>query len=31
VTGFKWEVKDAKGGIGEFSIKSIEFLMEVAM
>jgi hypothetical protein len=26
VTGFKWEVKDAKGGIGEFSIKSIEFL-----
>ena len=26
VTGIKWEVKDAKGGIGELSIKSIEFL-----
>jgi len=26
VTGLKWEVKDAKGGIGELSIKSIEFL-----
>ena len=26
VTGFKWEVKDAKGGIGEISIMSIEFL-----
>ena len=26
VRGFKWEVKDAKGGIGEISIKSIEFL-----
>ena len=26
ITGFKWEVKDAKGGIGEISIKSIEFL-----
>ena len=26
ITGFKWEVKDAKGGIGELSIKSIEFL-----
>jgi hypothetical protein len=28
ITGFKWEVKDAKGGIGEISIKSIEFLDE---
>ena len=26
VTGLKWEVKDAKGGIGELSIKSVEFL-----
>lgn len=26
VTGFKWEVKDAKGGIGEISIKSVELL-----
>ena len=26
VTGIKWEVKDAKGGIGELSIKAIEFL-----
>ena len=26
VKGFKWEVKDAKGGLGEISIKSIEFL-----
>ncbi len=26
VTGLKWEVKDSKGGIGELSIKSIEFL-----
>ena len=26
VRGFKWEVKDAKGGLGEISIKSIEFL-----
>ena len=26
VTGLKWEVKDAKGGVGELSIKSIEFL-----
>ena len=26
VMGLKWEVKDAQGGIGEISIKSIEFL-----
>ena len=26
VTGLKWEVKDSKGGVGELSIKSIEFL-----
>lgn len=26
VTGLKWEVKDAKGGIGELSIKAVEFL-----
>ena len=26
VTGFKWETKEAKGGIGQISIKSIEFL-----
>jgi hypothetical protein len=26
VTGLKWEVKDAKGGFGSISIKSIEFL-----
>ena len=26
VKGLKWEVKDAKGGIGEFSIKAVEFL-----
>ena len=26
VTGFKWEVKDAKGGIGEISIKAVELL-----
>lgn len=26
VKGLKWEVKDAKGGIGEISIKSVEFL-----
>ena len=26
VTGFKWEVKDPKGGVGSLSIKSIEFL-----
>ncbi len=26
IKGFKWEVKDAKGGIGEISIKAIEFL-----
>ena len=26
VTGLKWEVKDAKGGVGELSIKAIEFL-----
>lgn len=26
VKGLKWEVKDAKGGLGELSIKSIEFL-----
>ena len=28
VKGFKWEVKDAKGGLGEISIKSVEFLDE---
>ena len=26
IKGFKWEVKDAQGGIGEISIKKIEFL-----
>lgn len=26
VKGLKWEVKDAKGGIGELSIKAVEFL-----
>ena len=26
IKGLKWEVKDAKGGIGEISIKAIEFL-----
>ena len=26
VKGIKWEVKDAKGGVGSLSIKSIEFL-----
>ena len=26
IKGFKWEVKDAKGGIGEISIKAVEFL-----
>ena len=26
VAGLKWEVKNAKGGVGELSIKSIEFL-----
>ena len=26
VTGFKWEIKDAQGGTGTISIKSIEFL-----
>ena len=26
VTGLKWEVKDAKGGVGELSIKAVEFL-----
>ena len=28
IKGFKWEVKDAQGGIGEISIKKIEFLDE---
>ena len=28
ITGFKWEVKDAQGGIGEISIKAVEFLDE---
>jgi len=28
IKGFKWEVKDAKGGIGEISIKAVEFLDE---
>ena len=28
IKGFKWEVKDAKGGLGEISIKKIEFLDE---
>ena len=26
IKGLKWEVKDAKGGLGEISIKAIEFL-----
>ncbi len=26
IKGIKWEVKDAKGGIGEISIKAVEFL-----
>ena len=26
VTGFRWEIKDAKGGTGKISVKSIEFL-----
>ena len=26
IKGLKWEVKDAKGGIGELSIKAVEFL-----
>lgn len=26
VAGLKWEVKDAKGGVGELSIKAVEFL-----
>ncbi len=26
IKGLKWEVKDAKGGIGEISIKAVEFL-----
>ena len=26
VKGLKWEVKDAKGGVGELSIKAVEFL-----
>jgi hypothetical protein len=26
VTGLKWELKDAAGGIGSFSIKAVEFL-----
>ncbi len=26
ITGIKWEVKDAQGGIGEISIKAVEFL-----
>ena len=28
IKGIKWEVKDAKGGIGEISIKAVEFLDE---
>jgi hypothetical protein len=28
IKGLKWEVKDAKGGIGEITIKSIEFLKD---
>ena len=28
IKGFKWEVKDAKGGIGDISIKAVEFLDE---
>ena len=28
IKGLKWEVKDAKGGIGEISIKAVEFLDE---
>ena len=26
IKGLKWEVKDAKGGLGEISIKAVEFL-----
>ena len=28
IKGLKWEVKDAKGGIGEITIKAVEFLDE---
>ena len=28
IKGLKWEVKDAKGGLGEISIKAVEFLDE---